>query len=204
MTRPFLISCGGQYRSGKDTITAYLIKRLNEYGELGLWKHGSFGLAVKKIFSDNFGVTLEFIEEWKTKINETPPGFDRPIRDGLTMIGNEWRAQRKTIWIDKLLTDNKDNLVISDQRYINEAETIRSRGGITILVWRPGHENNKQSASEQELMPFVRKLKETPSGALSVPDIPFDFWIKNDGGKEDLYCCVEAKILPNIIKKFEY
>ena len=45
------------------------IKKLNEYGKLGLWKYGSFGLAVKKIFAEHFNVTLEFIEEWKVKIH---------------------------------------------------------------------------------------------------------------------------------------
>lgn len=203
MPRPFIVSCAGQYRSGKDTVAEYLIKKLNEYGELGAWKHGSFGISVKKIFAENFGVSLEFIEEWKTKINETPPGFDRPLRDGLTMIGDGWRQQRKTIWIDKLLTNNKDNLVICDNRYINEANAIHSRGGLTILIWRPGYENNKQSASEQELMPFVRSLKDTPTGPIDIPEIPFDLWFRNEGTLEDLHNQMNKVFIPYIIKKFE-
>jgi hypothetical protein len=201
MHSPFLVSCAGQYRSGKDTLTSYLINKLNEHKKLGEWKHGSFGLFVKKIFSEHFNVSLDFIEEWKVKINEIPPGFDQPLRDGLTMIGDGWRKQKKTIWIDKLLTDNKDNLVIADNRYINEAETILSKGGITILVWRPGFENNKQSASEQELMPFVRSLKEVPSGPIDIEDIPFSLWFKNEGSLQDLYSVADNVFIPYIIKK---
>lgn len=198
---PYIVGCAAQARNGKDTVVAHLLKRLNSYEKLGQWKKGSFGIAVKKIFAENFEVSLEFIEEWKVK-TEIPPGFDRPLRDGLTMIGSEWRFQRKTIWIDKLLTNNEGNLLIADNRYINETEAIHARGGMTILMWRPGYENNKQSDSEQELMPFVRSLKDTPTGPIDIKDIPFDMWLRNEGTLEDLYNKLDEVFVPYIIKKF--
>src|SRR4051812_2043638 len=109
---PLLIGFAGQRRIGKDTASNHLYDLLNKTKVLGEWKRGSFGLAVKKILSEHFNVSLEFIEEWKVK-DEAPPGFDGPIRDGLTKIGDGWRDTKADIWIRKLLDDNKNNLIIS-------------------------------------------------------------------------------------------
>ena len=206
---PLVVGFAAQARAGKDTAADHLCEKLNEMGMLGEWKRASLGLNVKKIFAEHFGVTLEFIEEWKTK-PEPPPGFNGPVRDGLTKIGDGWRDTRSDIWINKLFAGNKNNLIISDCRYINEAKACRGESdleymsdhfGVTVLVWRPGFENNKQSRSEQELMPFVRALKETPSGPINNPDIPFDLWLKNDGTKEEWLNKVNHLVVPYLFKK---
>ncbi len=202
---PFSVGFGGQKRNGKDAASDHLFLKLNEYKKLGEWKRGSLGHAVKQIFADHFGVSLELIEEWKTK-DEVPEGFDGPIRNGLTQIGDGWRNTKSDIWIRKLFDGNKDNLVISDVRYINEAEYINKHDGVTVLIWRPGFENDKPSRSEQELMQFVRVLAKdgVPSGVIDhkkYPDIPFDCWLVNDGTKEEWLQKVEDIVLPQVIKK---
>lgn len=198
VTQPKLIGIGAQYRNGKDTVADYLLQKLNETKTLGPWFRGSFAYEVKRLFCETFDVTPEFIEEWKVK-TEIPPGFDMPIRDGLTIIGNGFRDIQRNVWIKKLLNNNSANIIISDTRYINEANQIQNRGGLTILLYRPGFENSKPSASEQELMPFVRMMKNKPSGFIDNEDVPFDLWLVNDGTIEDLHTGIDTVILPYIM-----
>ena len=207
---PLVCAFAGQFRIGKDSAADYLCENLNESGILGSWKRASLGYNVKKIFSEHFGVSLEFIEEWKVK-NFPPPGFDGPIRDGLTKIGAGWRDTKNDIWIEKLFANNTQNLIISDVRFCNETKAIRGKSnleymkghhGVTCLCWRPGFENNKQSPSEQELMPFVRQLKDTLSGPVTNPEIPFDLWLKNDGAKDDWLKLIKCLVIPYIFEKF--
>lgn len=201
----YIVAFAGQYRSGKDSASDHLHTKLDK------WKRGSLGLGVKKIFAEHFGVTLDFIEEWKVK-KEIPEGFSGMIRDGLTMIGDGWRNLKQDIWLKKLLENNEDNLIISDCRYINEARAFQGKDkypymkdyqGVTCLLWRPGFENDKPSRSEQELMPFVRKLEKVPCGPINDPEIPFDLWLKNDGSKEDWLAKIDSIVLPFVTEKFK-
>ena len=208
--KKLVIGFGGQARSGKNEAADHLCEKLNEQGMLGGWKRASLGLNVKKIFAQHFGVSLEFIEEWKVK-SEPPEGFNGPIRDGLIKIGDGWRDTKSDIWINKLFEDNADNLIISDIRYINEAQACRGDSdyeymddyyGATILIWRPGFENNKHSKSEQELMQFVHALKDMPSGTINNPAIPFDLWLRNDSTREAWLDKVDHIVIPYLFKKF--
>lgn len=207
---PLVIGFAGQARNGKDAGADYLNAELNRIG-LGQWKRASLGLNVKKIFAEHFNVSLEYIEEWKVK-TEFPPGFNGLLRDGLTKIGDGWRDTKPDIWIRKLCEHNTDNLIVSDVRYINESQAFRGESdypymkdysGITCLIWRPGFENNKQSRSEQELMPFVKKLQDKPSGRISDPDIPFDIWLRNNGTKDEWFSKIDRIVIPAVIEKIK-
>jgi hypothetical protein len=202
---PFVIGFAAQARNGKDIAADYLVKKLDNF------KRASLASAVKKIMSENFHVTLEFIEEWKTK-DYPPPGFDGPVRECLTKIGDSWRDTKKDIWIQKLFSGNQSNLICSDIRYTNEVNAIRGTDqpeymkdykGIVALIWRPGHENNKQTRSEQELMPFVRQLENVPSGPINIPDVPFDLWLKNDGTVDDWYKKIDDIVLPFVKERLK-
>lgn len=209
---PKIIGFYAQYQSGKDLAADYLCDKLNEMNE-DKWYRGSLGKAVKAIFGEHFGFTAEEIEYWKVK-TETPPGLNGPLRDGLTKIGDGWRDTKQDIWINKLFGpggfgENR-NLVVSDGRYLNESEAFRGMSklhymknhkGIAILIWRPGFENNKQSRSEQEIMPFVRQLQKEPDGIIDNPEIPFDVWLKNDGTKEEWFAKIDNIVIPYVKQK---
>jgi hypothetical protein len=64
MTAPFwyTVGIGGQARSGKDTLGAHLVQRLNASGKLGCWERRGFATPVKRIFIDTFGVDENFVE----------------------------------------------------------------------------------------------------------------------------------------------
>lgn len=197
--KPYLIGVGGQFGSGKDIVCNYLAERLNGIFGEGFWKRAAMACNVKRIFCETFGVNLDFIEEHK-RVDKPPEGFDMNVRQALTFIGDGFRNIQPSIWIDLLLKNNQENLIISDTRYINECNYVRSHNGVTVLLWRPGHENNFPNRSEQELMQFVEILKNKPDGQIRSDDIPFDFWIKNDGSVEDLYYKIDKHIVPFMTK----
>lgn len=211
----FLVS--GMARMGKDTLANYLCPAINEQLEVQLKKdlekfvnaenkvafnlanymkyyRCSFAAKVKQIFADAFNVDLDFIEEWKVK-DEIPEGFEVPVRTGLKEIGSGFRKIQKHIWIRTLFEDKRPNKVISDGRYINELKKVKDEGGVNILLWRPGFENDDPNDSEAQMRGLTNWFKDQslpkPYGADLV-----DFFIVNDGTLEDLYRKGREAIFP--------
>jgi hypothetical protein len=197
------IGLAGQLGCGKDTAADYLCDRLNLTGEHGHWIRKGFAHAVKKVFMDTFQVDWEFVENWK-RIREPPEGFSKNVRESLIFIGDGFRQIQPNIWIDIAFRDLRYHQIISDVRYLNEVNRIRAEGGLNILMWRPGHENDIKNDSEQQLMPFVNRLCELdpiPEGLLDPDlDMPFDMFIVNNGTVEDLYAKVDELIIPEVVR----
>lgn len=116
-----LIGLCGQIASGKNTIAKILIKnRIIDY-EI------SFAESLKKHCKDLFGETN---------------------REYLQKLGAFGRSIDKDIWINKLIltinyhesvyrywnSDIDVSYVITDVRYLNEADWIINRGGILIII----------------------------------------------------------------------
>jgi hypothetical protein len=203
-----VIGIGGQLANGKDVVADYLVLRLNETildGE-DRWQRLGFAHAVKQVFMDSFGVDWDFIEHWK-RIPEPPPGFDMRIRQALQQIGDGFRKIKATIWLD-IAFRKEGNYVISDVRYINEVKRVRKEGGINVLVWRPGFENDDPNPSESEILRLIRFFRDlNVDGKVSadlVASQPYrpdgaecvDYFIRNDGDLNHLYNKVDACLLP--------
>jgi hypothetical protein len=209
-----IIGIFAQLAGGKDTVANHLVKRLNEsrlYIEDG-WSRLGFADAVKHVFMDAFGVTWEWIEEWKRK-DEVPPGFDLTVRKGLQHIGDGFRKIQADVWIRKAM---KEHVIISDGRYLNEAKMIKEQGGFNVLLWRKNFENNDPNPSEAQIRPYVdfcakwRKPGPLPKvdPNLILMDCPegmeyFDYFLTNNGTLQDLYEKVEKALLPEILKFFD-
>jgi hypothetical protein len=199
----YTIGIGGQARSGKDTLGAYLVQRLNGIGNLGKWERRGFADPVKRIFMEVFGVHEDFVESWKTRA-EPPAGFQMSVRSCLTLIGDGFRQMKPTVWIDKLFRSSTSNLVVPDVRYINEVQCIRQRPGVVILLFRPGFANNIPSPSEQELVPLIQRLLEVGmEGAIRGTEVPCDYFLINGGSVEDLYRKADECILPDLIRRVQ-
>ena len=211
-----IIGVGGQLSTAKDTLSNYLVDKLNEnYGRF-VWKRVGFADAVKKVFMDSFDVSLEFIEKWK-RISQAPPGFDKNIRQSLQFIGDGFRQIRNNIWIEIALRDKKPK-IISDVRYLNEAKVIKENQGFTILIWRPGFENDDPNPSESQIKPTVDWFVESGlEGYVGDKDLPgeeflaadkvrnpslFDFFIRNEGTIDQFYKKADDLIVPVIEKRY--
>lgn len=222
----FVIGVAGQAQMGKDTLADHLAVKLNEAGgpEVNddhpgtLWQRAAFAAAVKKVFCDTFDVDIDFVEKWKV-IPEPPPGFDMTVRQALQFIGDGFRKIRSTIWLDLAFRDKGTPKIISDVRYVNEFVRVKKEGGLTILVGRPDKINNDPNGSEAQIRPFIEwalaNLKDCQSvkpqldhlaaveamgGGVQVA-VPehmdqFDFFVRNDGTKEELLTKIEGIVVP--------
>lgn len=215
-----IVCFSGQLASGKDTIADYLATRLNEIlaadcGPVGCcvslkeqerydndrWRRCAFGDAVKETYMRAFGVDREFVETWKRN-DDPPPGYEKTVRKSLMFIGDGFRQIQPMIWINKLYEDNSSGgLVISDGRYDSEMSSVKLRQGVTILVIRPGCENRISHNSESQLVPHIEKLKAWgKEGFVEGVDVPFDWFIINDGSIEQLFEKIDEQLLPYLLK----
>lgn len=198
-----IIGIFAQLAGGKDTVANHLVKILNTSPTIheGKWFRLGFADAVKKVYMDSFGVTWEWIEEWKRK-PEIPPGFDLNVRQGLQHIGDGFRKIQADVWIRKAM---QDHAIISDGRYINEAKMIKEQGGFNVLLWRPGFENNDPNPSESQIRPYIDfaatnfgegPLSDLPPLNLTLPEFKyFDYFLINKGTLEDLYAKIESPLM---------
>tara|TARA_Y100000034_G_scaffold117749_1_gene157546 strand:+ start:5428 stop:6075 length:648 start_codon:yes stop_codon:yes gene_type:complete len=207
-----VIGIAGQMQNGKDTIADYLAE------EIG-WDRYAFATGVKEVYCEAFGVNLAFIEEWKTK-PETPPGFGMTVRQGLQFIGDGFRKIVPTIWVDRCFKElvAKGPTVLSDVRYMNEAKAISQRKndfGLTILVWRPGFENDDPNGSEAQIQPYMQWCRDTgyegwicnwEDSGDAEQDCPqdmgdIDVFLRNDGSISGLFKKIDKYIIPLIEQK---
>jgi hypothetical protein len=201
------IGVAGQLFSGKDTFSDYVCDKLNLNPKNGHWVRKGFAHAVKKVYMDTFNVNWDFIEKWK-RIPEAPPGFEKSVRDSLIYIGDGFRSIMPNVWIEIAFRDAKYNQIISDVRYVNEAEYIRSHGGFTVLMWRPGHENEIKNESEQQLVPYIKKIRSRKKNfdcvLLKEKNFPFDMFVINEGDLISLYKKLDKFVMPQVIQWAEH
>jgi hypothetical protein len=212
-----IIGVAGQLQNGKDSTADALAPELNRARIDDRWTRISFARRLKRIFCETFGVDLEFVEKWKV-IDQIPPGFDCTVREALINIGDNFRKIRGTVWIDLAMQEagNKPS-ICSDVRYINELRKVSETGGMNILVWRPGRENDIPNRSESELRPIVDYYVGLIKTGLfrgyvpkeKVPNTPkpagaeyIDLFLCNDGSLDDLRQKVAGVVAPMVERKF--
>jgi hypothetical protein len=155
---------------------------------------------VKEIFCISFGVDLKFIERWKT-IDQPPPGWTKTVREGLIAIGDGLRQINPNIWINHYFENVPGNSIANDARYPNEWASIRSRGGINVLLIRSNFINDLQNDSEQLIKPWLEKYKNYKDGPIQEENIPFDFILINNGSINDLYHKIDSLLIPYLKEK---
>jgi hypothetical protein len=144
---PLIIAFGHKARNGKDTageavVRYYRGKRgvavahgydthtLKTFPEAGLFK---FADALYDICRKQYGMQ----------------GKDAPL---LQRIGSEYRAQDQDYWVKELfksIDPKTDIVVITDLRYQNEAEYIKSQGGFTVNVVRKNEDGSRYVADDR-------------------------------------------------------
>lgn len=127
-----IIGLAGKKRCGKSTVSQFLCDRLN-------FKEDSFGAPIREFIANLCGYNLTQLDELKEVIH---PLFGVTPRYMMQTLGTEWarRMVKDSIWID-LLVDRfekspHEKIVVSDIRFENEADTIRSLDGHIIHIVR--------------------------------------------------------------------
>jgi len=134
MNKPgLIIGIHGKIGSGKDTIAREIMKSYPEYN----FRRVSFGYNVKKIVSILTGIDMRtilsrkiktyYLDDWEMTVGEMFQQIGtNALRDGFF----------KDVWILSLFNSIKDgeNIIITDVRFLNEANSIINRGGYLIKV----------------------------------------------------------------------
>lgn len=171
--------CGHKF-SGKSTVANLL------YNATG-YKVVSFADKLKDVCCVLSGCTREQLEDYDFKENELVPDYLRPyclnaekptFRAFLQHFGSEvMRGVNDNIWIDCTLSNCRENAIISDCRFPNEAKEVKARGGIVIKVVRPD-----------------AKAKDSHQSETRIDEIEADYTIWNDTTLENLESNVDSLV----------
>lgn len=172
-----LIGIVGRKRNGKDTIADHLISNYN-------FEKYSFADPLKRGCMAMFGFTEEQV--FGSLKDEIDPVWGCKPRDVLQVMGTElcqyhiqdyipsFKEIGRGIWLKRFeqfyKANDSKNIVLSDVRFIHEADLIMKLGGEVWKVVRPGTDIGDFHASEKEL-----------------DEVQFTHLIENDSTLEDLY-----------------
>lgn len=176
-----IVGISGKARSGKDTFAEMLAAQLNKgahppfvmmafANELKLRCQAAFDLSYEQLWGDD----KEKVDERYQK--QMQANVHWTAREIMQEYGAFYRSIDGEFWIKNLFKVAADkgynNVIVTDVRYINEADYILNKGGYVIRVERENKDDvhNMQHPSEVQLDGYNR----------------FDFVVNNNGTLEEL------------------
>lgn len=173
-----IISITGKIGSGKDTI-ADIIMQYTPYHD---WEIKKFAGKLKVIAEILSGVPKINFEDQEFKKQDMGPEWGMTYRDLLQKLGTEAMRNglHENVWVNALFADYHFNIeedeqmpnwLITDCRFPNELEAVKTHKGITIKVIRDsGNTIGTTHASETALDDYTE----------------WDYVVDNNGSIEDL------------------
>ena len=192
-----IIGITGRKKSGKDTIGDYLVNKHNytRYGFADPLKEGiqrMFGFTNDQIWGDDkemidpfWGVSSREIlqiagtELFQFELPKYIPAFQN--------IGRTIWVKRFEQWYKERYTTDRD-VVVSDCRFLHEAEKIREMGGIILKVVRDT---------------TLNEFSDHPSEVEMSKIVP-DFVIDNNSTLDELYNNVEFFLQTKLFKEHNH
>ena len=163
--KALLVGLVGRAGSGKDTACCLMREVLRGKEVVRV----AFGDEVKKELADNTGVPFDTIVAKK-----------KYFRKKLQYWGTEYRrSQDENYWINKIkkevdfLMEVSDVVVVTDVRFLNEADFVKERGGIIIKITSPENrllksahlsEMGQESITPDWLLPNMGELSDMAQG----------------------------------------
>lgn len=167
-----LIALTGAPGSGKDTLAEQFVLH-------DVYEQYRFADPIKAMLTQ-FHIRLDVWEDHDAK--ERPiPWLGKSPRYLAQTLGTEWGRDliHPDIWVlmakgrwHVLNAGGEGRMVISDVRFLNEANWIKAAGGIIVKIIRSGHNHEMDNASH-----FSEN---------GIPYSMVDVTVSNDGTKDDL------------------
>lgn len=205
-----IIALSGYAKSGKNTVAGiiqYLLTKspihliestLSEYsmnqwwleGESG-WEQKGFADKLKETASLLTGIPVEKFHDQDFKLTNLPPqwnnhGMPMTVREFLQKLGTDALRDglHPNTWVNALMSEYKpdSNWIITDCRFINEANAVKKEDGIIVRVNRLG------------IVPVNNHSSET-----GLDGYEFDHVIENYGNFNDLVLKVQALLIKYMI-----
>lgn len=172
----------------------------------GPWVNKKFAAKLKQVASLLTGIPIENFENQEFKKTYLPSkwswierhysadGVDvvelehrMTVREFLQKLGTEAMRENlhENVWVNALFADygKRDNWIVSDVRFPNEAQAVKNFGGVLIRI-----ERNLPD------IPYKR-LEQLHPSETSLDEWEFDYRIFNNGTLEDLRKVVESLLL---------
>lgn len=160
-----IVGLTGKKGAGKDMVGSYLVE---QHGFVRV----SFAAPLKESVAALFDIPVEQLETWKNDPHAIVSigiaveegwmvgGRTMTVRQFLQRYGTE--AHRECFgdgfWIDLAAAEIRHkafqqnlNVVVTDVRFDNEAELIRTLGGQVVRIWRPEAEHSDDSHASEQL-----------------------------------------------------
>lgn len=159
-----IIGLTGKKGSGKDTVGSYLVE---QHGFVRV----SFAEPLKSSVAALFDLPVKQIEKWKNDPHAVVAlglkvedgwilGDEMAFRAFLQRYGTEAHREQfgDDFWVEqgkRAIRDAKSlgaaGIVVTDVRFDNEADAIRSMGGSIVRVFRPEAERGDDSHASEQL-----------------------------------------------------
>lgn len=157
---PPVIGIAGPAGSGKDTV-AGIVQKLIAHESVILKFAGPLKAMTAELLAC-LGIPASAIED-RARKEEVIPELGVSIRHLMVTLGTEWgrdlvNANIWTILMDQQIQRARARdvtVIISDVRFNNEADLIRSHGGAVWHLHRPGFAQSAAHRSEQGLDRFL-------------------------------------------------
>lgn len=175
-------------QSWPDLQVKKVLEYPKEYGAaisaISTYKIKKFAGKLKQVASMLTRIPIENFENQEFKETSLGPEWGMTVRDLLQKLGTEGLrvGLHENTWVNALMADYQpldydqlteseiySNWIITDTRFINEAEAIKNREGIIIRI-----ENKKNKSSQSH------------SSETALDDWEFDYVIDNSGTIEEL------------------
>jgi hypothetical protein len=170
--KSMLIGLIGKAYAGKDSVADHLVANHK-------FAKRSLAAPLKEIVKNVFRLTEEQVYGKEKGIVD--PRYSKSPRDLLQQVGTEcFRKLYPNVWVDYLTEEYKRlstiedlgllnfaKIVVSDVRFLNEAEGIKKVDGVLWKLICPDHPSNMKMTEEQRNHPSETEQDSIPSEWIS-------------------------------------